>query len=310
MNGGGKMKYVAPIIILIGFFTLLFVKAAEVYEIEKQRAMTEKVVIDLKTKQQEKKELNHDLSLKALFINEVEEEPKEDEPQERKSFTSGPIFYGNVSNRQVAYLTFDDGPSKNTEQILNILKEYEIPATFFVNGNQTEFGKKMYQRIVNEGHSIGNHTYSHNYASIYQSIDHFLEDFLKMEQLLIETVGFAPNIIRYPGGSNNTVSHRYGGSTIMDEIIFEMEQLGYLHSDWNIDSLDSTKVRQSKSVIIDSVLNGAKGKDELIILLHDGQAKTTTVEALPHIIEGLKEMGYHFERMTEETFYIQFNHAR
>lgn len=315
------MKYVAPLVILIGFFTLLFVKGAEVYEVEKERTMIEKIVFDIQTKQNDlqKKVVKLNISMEALFTKEAQElkrkelERKELEVKELerkkleiKSYTIGSVFYGNVEKKRVAYLTFDDGPSKNTEEVLNILKAYEIPATFFVNGNQSDFAKSIYQRIVNEGHTIGNHTYSHNYGSIYQSKEHFLNDFLKMEQLLIDTVGFAPKIIRYPGGSNNTVSRKYGGKAIMDEIVTEMEQRGYLHTDWNIDSLDTSKVTQERSVITNAVLDGAKGKNDLVILFHDSPVKTTTVEALPQIIEGLKKMGYQFKQMTEETFYIQF----
>jgi peptidoglycan-N-acetylglucosamine deacetylase len=308
--GGIGMKYIIPIVMLVGFFTLLFIKGAEAYEMEKKNAMPDKIVIDLAIKQNNLEKSN--VSLEPLFLKEAQKVEILEEiiESEKESFTQGSVFYGNVEKKKIAYLTFDDGPSNNTKEILDILKSYQIPATFYVNGSDTEFAKEMYRRIVNEGHAIGNHTYSHDYASIYQSKEHFLEDFMKMEQLLIDTVGFAPKIIRYPGGSNNTVSHKYGGKAIMDEIVLEMEQRGYIHSDWNIDSLDTSKVKQSKNVIKNAVLDRAQGKNELIILFHDTEVKTTTVEALPEIIEELIKIGYQFKPMTEETFNIQFKHTR
>lgn len=307
------MKYVAPVLLLIGYFALLFLKAGEVYKLEQEQTQIKIVASELVIKQsflsEKVGEVASFFDAKAIKEDEQIENNLLETP-EKRSFTSGPIFYGNVTGEQIVYLTFDDGPSKNTEKILDILKEYEIPATFFVNGNRSEFAKAMYERIVDEGHTIGNHSYSHNYATIYKSKNHFLDDFLKMEQLLIETVGFAPKIIRYPGGSNNTISQRYGGAKIMDEIVYEMEQRGYHHLDWNIDSLDTSKVRQEKDVIINAVINGSKGKNELIVLFHDSQVKETTVEALPIIIEHFIDKGNQFAKVTEDSFYIQFNHTR
>jgi peptidoglycan/xylan/chitin deacetylase (PgdA/CDA1 family) len=96
----------------------------------------------------------------------------------------------------------------------------------------------MYKRIVDEGHQLGNHSYTHNYSSIYRSVQSFIDDFLRLENLLQSATGVSPKIVRYPGGSNNTVSHRAGGPGIMRQIVSEMARRGYAHCDWNVDARD------------------------------------------------------------------------
>lgn len=205
---------------------------------------------------------------------------------------------------KTAYLTFDDGPSDNTKKILDTLKQYNIKATFFVNGKSSQ--KALYQRMVDEGHVIGNHTYSHDYAKIYTASDSFWTDFDKLNDFLEETVGIRPNIMRFPGGSNNTVSHKYGGKQLMQKLVNEAVEKGYQYFDWNVSSRDAEKNKQDKSVIIQSVLDGAKSKKTAVILMHDSASKTTTAEALPEIIEGLKEMGYGFASLDENSYAPHF----
>lgn len=208
------------------------------------------------------------------------------------------------NNKKIVYLTFDDGPSANTIQILDILKENNIKATFFVNGNTSM--KEVYKRIVDEGHSIGNHTYSHNYKSIYSSVEEFVSDMNKLNDFLEETVGIRPVIIRFPGGSNNTVSKKYGEDNIMKEIVRKVVNMGYQYFDWNVSSTDAEKVKQDKDVIVSAVLEGAKNKDKAIILMHDSAPKTTTVEALPEIIEGLVKQGFKFDSLNEDSYAPHF----
>lgn len=202
---------------------------------------------------------------------------------------------------KTVYLTFDDGPSKNTEDILDILKEEGIVATFFVIGRADEYSKSLYKRIVEEGHAIGNHTYSHNYTAIYKSVDAFVEDFTKLENLLLEASGVKPKIIRYPGGSNTLVG---SDRTIHNAIIDEITKQGYVHFDWNVDSNDASKVTQDKDVIVNSVINSLRKTS--IILFHDSKPKTTTVEALPEIIKTLKDKGYSFEVLNSDGYKVQF----
>lgn len=208
------------------------------------------------------------------------------------------------NSEKIAYLTFDDGPSVNTVQILDILKQYNIIATFFVNGNASM--KDLYKRIVNEGHSIGNHTYSHNYKSIYSSIDEYMADMNKLNDFLKEVTGVTPTIVRFPGGSNNTVSHKYGGEEIMKEIVRAVVDEGYQYFDWNVSSLDAEKVKQDKDIIVNAVLEGAKDKTQAVILMHDSAPKTTTAEGLPEIIEGLIQQGFIFKTLDEDSYAPHF----
>lgn len=209
-----------------------------------------------------------------------------------------------VSQNKIAYLTFDDGPSPNTIKILDILKKYGIKATFFVIGSETENSKKIYKRIVEEGHVIGNHTYSHNYNKIYGSVENFMEDIWKLEALLEEVAGVKPKIIRFPGGSKNQASTRAGGKGFMADLITRLQQEGYQYFDWNVTSKDASTVTPEKEVIVRSVLEGIQGKKEAIILFHDNAPKTTTVEALPEIIEALMGKGYKFEVLSETSYYV------
>lgn len=207
---------------------------------------------------------------------------------------------------KTVYLTFDDGPSENTIKILDILKEKNVKATFFPIGNNSDFAKSVYKRIIDEGHTIGNHTFSHNYATIYSSVHAYKTDFYKLQNLIKETTGVTPTIYRFPGGSNNTVHRNYGPKNLIPSIIQELNKEGFIHVDWNVDSLDASKVKQNKQVIINSVLNNSKNKKHSIILFHDSQAKTTTAEALPYIIDELKKRDVVFDVLSKDSFNYQF----
>lgn len=211
-----------------------------------------------------------------------------------------------TSPDKIAYLTFDDGPSKSTSRILDILQENGIKATFFVTGKTSDYSKQMLHRIVDEGHTLGNHTYSHDYNRIYRSVGAFKADVDRLNRLLEETVGVRPNILRYPGGSNNHLSWRSGGRHIMSAITREMSALGYQYFDWNVSSTDAAAVTQSKEAIVESVKSNSSGKKQIIVLMHDMDVKTTTVEALPEIIAYLQQCGYQFDVLGKDSYTFQF----
>lgn len=207
-------------------------------------------------------------------------------------------------NKKVAYLTFDDGPSANTIKILDFLKANHIKATFFVLEKQGY--DDLYKRIVDEGHAIAIHSSTHDYGEIYKNVDAFMADVKDLSDHIKDLTGVETKILRFPGGSNNRVSHRYGGSDIMSKIIPTVEDSGYVYYDWNVDSQDAAKGLQDTQVIIDSVLSQAKYNNNAVILMHDAAAKTTTVKALPSIVEGLKEQGFVFEGLTTESQPVKF----
>lgn len=224
--------------------------------------------------------------------------PRVQQQKNKKDNTQKPI------EGRVAYLTFDDGPSTNTLKVLKILRENNVKATFFVTGNNNTGDNSIYKKILSEGHALGNHTFSHNYGRVYSTADGFFEDLKRLENLLQSTTGICPNIVRMPGGSNNTVSNKYGGKKVINEIISRLREQGYQYFDWNVSSTDGGV--SSREVIINSVLRGARNKKTAIILFHDSSSKGTTVEALPIIIPQLKKMGFRFEVVTKDTYAYQF----
>ncbi len=205
-----------------------------------------------------------------------------------------------------AYLTFDDGPSHNTEKVLDILKDYQVPATFFVIGNDSSFGHSMYRRMVEEGHAIGNHTYTHDSEKIYSSPKAFMEDFYRLEELLDRVVGAKPDIMRFPGGSKSSAALEAAGYDVIDYIIKILKSEGYAYFDWNITSGDASSPLPERDEIVENVLSRAGGRKEIIVLFHDTSTKHTTVEALPEIIENLKDKGYSFDVLTKDSFCVQF----
>ena len=208
------------------------------------------------------------------------------------------------ASEKSAYLTFDDGPSENTIKILDFLKANHLKATFFVLGKQNQ--DEIYKRIVDEGHTLALHSNTHLYNQIYTSVDSFMDDINTLSEHLERVTGIKPDVMRFPGGSNNTISIKHGGKDLMNQIISKVKEEGLVYFDWNVDSMDAAANKQSKEVIVQSVLNGVKGQKHAIILMHDAAPKTTTVEALPEIVEGLRKQGYNFEKLTSDTVPVQF----
>ena len=200
------------------------------------------------------------------------------------------------------YLTFDDGPSTNTEKILDILKEEDVKANFFVVGTESDKLKKMYKRILDEGHVLGMHSYSHKYSDIYSSREAFIADLDKITQLIYDETGFSPKYYRFPGGSVNTVSR-----VNMDELIPVLEARNLTYFDWNIASGDATNPMLPTESIIKNSLDSIDGYEEAMILFHDLSNKTSTVEALPSIIEELKERNIPIALIDDTTISIKHN---
>lgn len=185
-------------------------------------------------------------------------------------------------DKKHVYLTFDDGPSENTEEILDILKEYGVKATFFVVGRTDEYSLRMYQRIVDEGHTLAMHSYTHVYGQIYSSLDSFKNDVLSLQTLLYETTGVKPTIYRFPGGSSNTVS-----AVNIQECIAFLEEEGITYFDWNVSSGDATGNGYPANVLCQNVLDGIAKQDNAVVLMHDGSSKKATVNSLPAILDSL-----------------------
>ena len=193
-------------------------------------------------------------------------------------------------------LTFDDGPSKHTDAIAAALAEYNAPATFFVTAQPANL--PYYDRLpalLAAGHQIAMHSASHDYAAIYQSPEAFWLDIKALRQALEPYVPLDELYwLRFPGGSTNTVSHRYGGRQIMQRLIAEAEEKGYRWIDWNVCGEDATAARPDAAQITRNVTEGAAGRDVCIVLLHDTAATAATVRALPDILAWFEAEGYRF----------------
>ena len=200
----------------------------------------------------------------------------------------------------MVYLTFDDGPSSNTEEILNILDDYNVKATFFVCGKDLELYGDAYKRIVADGHTIGMHSYSHNFSEIYASEEAFAKDYNDIHNLILETTGVDTKYYRFPGGSSNLVS-----STGMSVFINYLNTQGAVYYDWNVSAGDATSEAFSKEQLIDNIMKDVVQYKTSVVLLHDAADKEETVEALPGIIEALQQEGAMILPITDETTVIQ-----
>ncbi|MCX7715766.1 MAG: polysaccharide deacetylase [Clostridia bacterium] len=203
-----------------------------------------------------------------------------------------------VKQDNVVYLTFDDGPSERTAEILKILKENNIKATFFLIGKNDEKSKELMRQIVEDGHTVGVHSFTHKYKTIYNSVEAYLKDFNEMYNLIYEATGVKPSIFRFPGGSVNDFN-----KNIYKEIIQEMNRRGFTYFDWNVDSSDavpSATVKRITQCVLNEVSSGS------IVLFHDSSYKTETVSSLNGIIKNLKHSGYTFDKLTNAVKPITF----
>lgn len=199
---------------------------------------------------------------------------------------------GSQEEKKTAYLTFDDGPSAETERVLDILKEEGIHATFFVIGEQiTEETEALLVRMVEEGHTIGLHTYCHDYDVIYRSVDAFLEDYELLYKRIYEVTGIKPTIYRFPGGSKN----KYVSSVII-KIIEEMDRRGFSYYDWNVSAEDSVGTPTAYSIRT-NIFKDVFRYEKPVLLMHDSSVNHLTVTLLPELIHEIQQAGYGFDTL-------------
>lgn len=206
-----------------------------------------------------------------------------------------PHELNSVDKEKVCYLTFDDGPSARTPEVLGVLEQYGVKATFFVVGKDTEQSRQWMRDIVEAGHTIGVHSYTHDYRKIYDSVEAYLEDFDREYRLIEETAGVSPQIFRFPGGSINA----YNGH-IYQEIVSEMVRRGFVYFDWNRANGDAVRNSPAASVLAKNALDKLGASSRVIVLMHDSRGHSNTVAALPAIIEGYQAAGYSLEALTPE----------
>ena len=200
----------------------------------------------------------------------------------------GKIKYSCGGSGKVIYLTFDDGPSGYTNKLLDVLKQYNVKATFFVTGNGSDAAIK---REYDEGHTVALHSYTHNYGQIYASMDAYFADLNRINDRVERITGHRSNIVRFPGGSSNTVSRK--SKCIMTALAHELANRGYVYYDWNVSSGDAGGTTSTDQVYLNVVNRLGNGK--YVVLQHD--SKGYSVNAVERIIQYGLSNGYTFERL-------------
>lgn len=248
-------------------------------EFEKQSSEHESVVNDLNKKI---KDLNKQLAA------------KKNPTTKNNNVSSGPVTMPSPtpSTGKTVYLTFDDGPSSYTPQVLDVLDKYGVKATFFVkNGGKYNYVMKD---IVNRGHAIGLHTYTHDYKTIYSSDTAYFNDLNKISDLVYEQTGVRSYIMRFPGGSSNTVSKKYSRG-IMSRLTKSVTEQGYVYFDWNCSNGDADGANTVQKQL-NYCSQYPKSASRVVVLMHD--TKKATLESLPKIIEYYQSCGFQFGILT------------
>ncbi|AOY77391.1 polysaccharide deacetylase family protein [Clostridium formicaceticum] len=270
------------------FLTVETLAAADVEEIVPDK--TEVEAVDSKEEHANSEENNE---------NNTKEVEKIEETKDDKSDSNNGKD-NTVSNKKV-FLTFDDGPTSLTPKVLDILKEHDVQATFFVIGRLAERYPEIVRRTYAEGNMILPHSYSHDYA-IYSTFETFYDDFYKAEEILQNILEIQlPQIFRFPGGSSNHSSFAYGGEEFMPQLTRDIIEKGYSYIDWNVSSGDASADYASKDKMLQNIFNGLQNRDFIVILFHDVGRNTKMAEILPEVITRLQNKGYEFRTFRDIT---------
>lgn len=202
------------------------------------------------------------------------------------------------------YLTFDDGPGSQSGKILDILKKNHVKATFFVTGKEDASSKKIYQRIVKEGHTLAMHSYSHIQDVIYDSKEAFEKDLKQINRCLYEATGVHTKFYRFPGGSSTQNT-----SLPIQNFIDVLKKNHYLYLDWNVISPDINNANATKEQVVTGVMQGVDAYDTAVVLMYDVADKPMTVKALPFIIKQIKAKNYELLPVDESMILIQHNNG-
>ena len=277
-------------IVLVGSFLLSYNKMAKSTE-DTEYSSTEPVDVDVPHEEKAIKTehvqiAKHNIEkMKSKFIPEYNENAQEDIKN---------LYF---STEKVAYLTFDDGPSATiTPQILDILKNENVSATFFVVGARVNKYPNLVKRAYEEGHYIANHGYTHSYSEIYKSLDTIFGEYVDCENAVRNALGiddYRMYLFRYPGGS---AGGRY--SDVKNESKNVLNSYGVTYTNWNCMTGDA----EGKNTVeeqLEELKATMEGDDTIIVLMHDASDKQVTADALPEVIRYLKEQGYTFKNFYE-----------
>lgn len=197
------------------------------------------------------------------------------------------------TSSKVIYLTFDDGPGgEPTIKVLDILKKENVPATFFIIGEQIDNQEEVVLRMKNEGHSIGLHSFSHDRNKLYKSSDDFISEMQKAQKRIYDVTGEYYYILRFPFGCNNLTYK------LTPSMVDAIHTNNFKIYDWNQDTLDGANPKANPSTILKRAISK---RDTVVLLMHCGRINMNSAEALPGIIKYYKDNGYTFKKITEDT---------
>lgn len=280
-----RVKRIKKIIVSLVVILLLLPTVISVFLCIKMFSMQQQIDMLVENRERQKQEeMVAYAKQKATEVPEVAKEVEE-EPEAKK-----------------IYLTFEDGPSMNTEKILDILKKHKVKATFFVTGKEDNYSKKIYKRIVREGHTLAMHSYSHNVNEVYRSKKSFQKDLEQLSELLHSVTGTFPTMYRFPGGSSTTV-----GKVDMEVLMEVLDEQGITYYDWNVISPDVANPNERKKEVVSQIMEDVEAFDSSIVLMNDAVNHPMTVKALPTLLQNMKENGYELLPMDEDTPVIQHN---
>ena len=287
-----KKAIICGIIILCCFLVMaisVWISYKNKNQAESPKAEEKSAAFNKNLKQNEKQHIQiqkHNLEqIKSKFV------PKQN-PNAQEQITN--IYY---SEEKIAYLTFDDGPSKNiTPQILDVLKQENVPATFFVLGSRVELNPDLLKREYDEGHYIANHGYSHQYSQIYQSPDTVFDEYVKCENAIRNALGnpeYNTFLFRFPGGSSGG---RYADIKAQAKEL--LHNYGVNYTNWNCLTGDA-EGKTTPEELMGCLQQTMQGDGSIIVLMHDASDKSYTLETLPTVIAYLREQGYTFKNFYE-----------
>lgn len=197
-----------------------------------------------------------------------------------------------IENKKIIYLTFDDGPSTTTNKILDILKENNVKATFFLIGKEIKDFEPTVKRIHNEGHSIGLHTYTHKINYIYANEENFIKEMTDCRNEINRVTGISPSIIRFPCGSIKHLNSAY---------LNKLHSYNFKIYDWNVETSDGINPKLSPERQFKRAVKESKNLSQITLLMHCGYPNKNTYKTLPKIIKYYKEKGYEFKTITDNT---------
>lgn len=274
-----KYRYILIAILAI-IIILLIIFIVVIIKVNNNKNINDKIIAD---KQEEEKN---------IMLVELENKRKEEEERAREKQEE-------ENAKGIIYLTFDDGPSLDTTpKILEILERKNVKATFFVL-HYSDKNAELVKKEVEKKHTIALHGYTHTYSEVYSSADTCIENFRKIQEQVFQTTGIKSNIIRFPGGSSNTVSRKYCQG-VMTELSNRVLEEGFKYFDWNVDSDDASHAKNSED-IYNNVTSKIKESRSNVVLMHDFAGNEKTVNALERIIDYGIENGYVFRKITDET---------